>query len=448
MDLLPKLHFPSWSSITQFEIPLNENRKCAVNFNKETGVYWLQLEVHEHRLLILEQDRLFNVTCDRVNDGTVSGAIGSGLNGFAGDQRLLDATNGTVEISSSLDPEVDFDLSLFPVNSNEVEVFNNTIGPSNEHDVSYGKSYDLKISIKNPDDAIVYGKLFRAHSCFATGVDVSVELVNSHGCTIDKHLLSDFVYEKGTAKARIPSMFNFPESKTMKLECSVAICREEFECKPNCDLKLDDPLEGEDAELLAVLKGTPGSVVEEVSGEEPIRISGIKIGVAQAKASTKVHVLDRRELPKPEASPDTSNFSKECYTPNDLLIMYKLCIGLCFIFFTGCCCNILFCCVCKTGKNKHQKRSAMPNKSHGSFATTNDLWISEPRGKPSMDESGFVSYGEPQYGDMRRSSLNSYASVKQRSTRYHDNLPSQFRMNSSYESPAHNGFISRPQGKN
>ena len=80
--------------------------------------------------------------------------------------------------SSSLDPEVDFDLSLFPVNSNEVEVFNNTIGPSNEHDVSYGKSYDLKISIKNPDDAIVYGKLFRAHSCFATGVDVSVEVKN------------------------------------------------------------------------------------------------------------------------------------------------------------------------------------------------------------------------------------------------------------------------------
>ena len=54
--------------------------------------------MHEHRLLILEQDRLFNVTCDRVNDGTVSGAIGSGLNGFAGDQRLLDATNGTVEM--------------------------------------------------------------------------------------------------------------------------------------------------------------------------------------------------------------------------------------------------------------------------------------------------------------------------------------------------------------
>ena len=55
--------------------------------------------------------------------------------------------------------------------------------------------------------------------------------------------------------------------------------------------------------MLAVLKGTPGSVVEEVSGEEPTRISATKIGVAQAKASTKVHVLDRRELPKPEASP-------------------------------------------------------------------------------------------------------------------------------------------------
>ena len=47
-------------------IPLwGEGNRCGIRFDQETGLFSADIEVHEHRMLILEQDRVFHVTCDK-----------------------------------------------------------------------------------------------------------------------------------------------------------------------------------------------------------------------------------------------------------------------------------------------------------------------------------------------------------------------------------------------
>lgn len=61
-------------------------------------------------------------------------------------------------------------------------------------------------------------------------------------------------------------------------------------------------------------------------------------------------------------------------TPADVLLLYKVCIGLCFLFVLGCCCNIIFCCMSSRSGSKSKKRAVSRSLPPTSF-NKNEFWI-------------------------------------------------------------------------
>lgn len=108
---------------------------------------------------------------------------------------------------------------------------------------------------------------------------------------MDKSLIENFVYQEKSASAKIPSMFRFIDSsKSVVFHCKVWLCDENEECKPNCVLKLDDPV-GEDPEVVSkLLRSTDSEEITGASGSAPIPNQ-------KNVASSLVHVLDQREVP-------------------------------------------------------------------------------------------------------------------------------------------------------
>uniref|UniRef100_A0A915DCC6 Uncharacterized protein n=1 Tax=Ditylenchus dipsaci TaxID=166011 RepID=A0A915DCC6_9BILA len=171
---------------------------------------------------------------------------------------------------------------------------------------------------------------------------------------------------------------------------------------------------------------------------------------------------------------DPGASSPGCIAPADMMLLYKLCIGLCFLFVLGCCCNIIFCCMSRNvgwspkhnNKKKQNKRLAIS--TTGSFqhqrpfsaltTTTstlnphghkNEYWIQDT-GREQNEPSFYSShYGElpvnttTDNGNNRRNSLTSYASVKQRGNRLQDSVhTTHFRLSNS----GSDGVSIRPYG--
>lgn len=100
------------------------------------------------------------------------------------------------------------------------------------HDVGYGQTYDLKVVLKSDGENAHYQDNFRVFNCFASsGTTTPVELIDERGCSVDKKILEEFAYDHGYAVGRIPSMFKFPKTPTMKLECAVKLCEAFDTCK-------------------------------------------------------------------------------------------------------------------------------------------------------------------------------------------------------------------------
>ncbi len=63
--------------------------------------------------------------------------------------------------------------------------------------------------------------------CFSfSDTNNTVQLVDDNGCA-DPKIVSPFTYDrtKGTAEAKIFSMFKFPESSRVHFQCDIIICR-------------------------------------------------------------------------------------------------------------------------------------------------------------------------------------------------------------------------------
>ncbi|CAH0555462.1 unnamed protein product [Brassicogethes aeneus] len=80
----------------------------------------------------------------------------------------------------------------------------------------YSRPYTLRAEISRPDGT--YG--FRVKSCFA------FNKLNS-SCPVNQDVISNFVYDesKGTADAQLRSMFRFPESSEVHLQCDIGLCK-------------------------------------------------------------------------------------------------------------------------------------------------------------------------------------------------------------------------------
>lgn len=121
---------------------------------------------------------------------------------------------------------------------------------------------------------------------------------------MDKHIIEDFVYSEKSAVARIPSMFYFAEdSKTVNFECSLKLCVLNEECKPNCVLKLDDPI-GEDPELVSKILRSSLSDNDEISSSGHLPTPQTRKNIA----STLIHVVERREIPTTTIPPSECEY--------------------------------------------------------------------------------------------------------------------------------------------
>ncbi|KAE9553867.1 hypothetical protein FO519_002908 [Halicephalobus sp. NKZ332] len=393
------------TSYTKLTIPLwSEGNKCGVRYDQDTNLYSVDVEVHEHRMLILEQDRIFHVTCDKKS---VSIKIGD-TDGEMLVSNFDDGANSTEQDTSFFgqsppNREVEFDLELIPVVSDEDPLLLKNIS---SHDVGYGQSYDMKALLKNEVDKDLYGKRFRVSHCTATADSIVVDLIDQMGCSIDKKIISNFEYGDGFAVARIPSMFKFPKSKTMKLECSLTLCEEFQICKPSCDRKLDDPIpEIKEAKMIAKLLGVEDDSVKSTVTDPMLMVNSSSSNVA----STIVHVLERREIPSKVDRIFTttgSPMTTECSYSNDVIFLYKVIFGLILLLLLGSFLNIICCCFrCKNSKKNSTNRNP--------GLVKNEFWISDSslnNRREYQKDDVFVPFNEVG----RRDSAASYASIKQR----------------------------------
>ncbi|KAI6207142.1 hypothetical protein M3Y94_00996100 [Aphelenchoides besseyi] len=351
--------------------------RCNVHFDRRSKKRSLRLEVHEHAILILDQDQYVNIECQ------ISTLIATTFTPLTSDEDTLEndvaAENNTdsgewLPTHRSVTKPVAFDVELIPAGQDcAVQI------------VSYGDAYDLRILLREPTQ-----RRFRVHSCVIRSETASVPLIGSNGCSQDKNLIGDFLYEKDSAKARIPTMFRFPDSNSIHFDCSLSLCPSNEECKPNCGVKLDDPL-AEDPELVSKLlrSSLPDAEDLSASGNAP------SIGARRSAttSSTLVHVIDHHEKPTETANPsirptETTNGDHvpisitgcRCDVPSDLVLLYKLCIGLSLLFAVGCLLNIFFCCLNARGRNSTKKRRSVPKTLAPSVLTRNSYWINDPLG--------------------------------------------------------------------
>uniref|UniRef100_A0A914Z185 ZP domain-containing protein n=1 Tax=Panagrolaimus superbus TaxID=310955 RepID=A0A914Z185_9BILA len=348
---------------------------------------------------------IFNVTCDKK-------AISLKIGDDEGDQIIQnDDFNSSEAIVSSansasiLFPRIEFNLELVP--SHDTVDDSKMFETLSDHDVGYGQSYFMNISFKSENDKAEYGDKFRVTHCVAEADDIAVELVDANGCSINKKLITDFVYKNGYATAKIPSMFRFPNSKTMKFECKLSICQEIQLCRASCDRKMDDPIaEVEDAEMIAQLLGMDDeSVQTAVTG--PMQSFVEK---STKSTSTIVHVLDRREIPLRNdvgiMKSGNGIFKTECVAPEEIKLLYAILFGLALALALSLVLNICCCLCCRKRKFKKEQRQKP-------YFVQNECWIT---GNPAADLTKDVNQvaALTKYLDERRPSVGSYATVKQR----------------------------------
>ena len=98
----------------------------------------------------------------------------------------------------------------------------------------HGNSYKLKIDIDNPD--YVYGMFIRNCIGFSAVNTTEVELIDEYGCPVDDSIIEPFEYSNSTnsISTKIKSMFKFPESNRVYIQCNALLCKNGCDFKPDC----------------------------------------------------------------------------------------------------------------------------------------------------------------------------------------------------------------------
>ncbi|XP_054275006.1 uncharacterized protein LOC128994455 [Macrosteles quadrilineatus] len=204
---------------------------CGVFVNNKTEERSLPIAVRIHRTLELADDKFYVITCGKA--------------GFK------NARNETSLVS----------LKLLADGHRVQEVY-------------YGRPYTLRADISRPDGT--YG--IRVKSCFAFSKrnrSIDDNLIDDRGCANNKNIISEFKYNEklGYADATIFSMFRFPESSELHLQCDIAVCKGACP-EVNCD-----------DELSPLARAQPKDIYSETPDEGTIM------------ASTTVFVLEPGEEP-------------------------------------------------------------------------------------------------------------------------------------------------------
>ncbi|GAB6027559.1 hypothetical protein CHUAL_001803 [Chamberlinius hualienensis] len=92
-------------------------------------------------------------------------------------------------------------------------------------EVVQGRQYILRVDQSQPDDQHQL-KIKKCYS-FSTSTEDRVDLTDDRGCPLDSNIMSVFKYneENGSTEAIIFSMFKFPNSLVVSVNCLVAVCQ-------------------------------------------------------------------------------------------------------------------------------------------------------------------------------------------------------------------------------
>lgn len=106
------------------------------------------------------------------------------------------------------------------------------------HDTSrrliHGNRYKLQVDISNPDPT--YGMYVRNCVAFSSTNSTEVDLINHNGCPVDENVISPFDYNvnsTSTVEATVKSMFKFPGTNRVFIQCAVLLC------KGGCNFNID-----------------------------------------------------------------------------------------------------------------------------------------------------------------------------------------------------------------
>jgi len=170
--------------------PKDHSSYCGVLYNNATEESNVALAVRAHRTLELAGDNFYVITCGR------SGWRDSATNESTTVRLLL--TNNGRKITEA----------------------------------TYGRDYELQAEMDAPSDK--YG--IKVRNCFAfSDKNSSVRLLNNNGCP-ERNVLTQFVFDstRGVSSSKLFSMFRFPDSNTVHLQCDILLCKKDDCEEPVC----------------------------------------------------------------------------------------------------------------------------------------------------------------------------------------------------------------------
>lgn len=142
----------------------------------------------------------------------------------------------TLELSGDLFYHIDCGKSRYKNTRNELSRVSLNFLDNNKKtsELVYGHQYTLRASVSNPDS--IYGLKVKSCISFASN-DTEVQLIDNNGCPKGK-FLSEFQYNKTShsAEAKLYSMFKFPNSNQIHVQCDIVLCRggcEQVTCPSN-----------------------------------------------------------------------------------------------------------------------------------------------------------------------------------------------------------------------
>ncbi|PAV74636.1 hypothetical protein WR25_25637 [Diploscapter pachys] len=362
------------TNVAVLKLPLDRNDKCGLKFDEDLGIFSTSIDIRQHGILILEDDKTINISC-----------------------RAPESKNETMKSRE--------DLQF------ELRILSNGISTRN---VRYSLPYTLQIRPK------VGTKLFsdRPFDTYQVGVctakslksNITVQLTDSFGCALYESIMGDFENRGNTSEATIPTMFRFPDADSIAFSCAITDC--EGVCGAR---KCRAPRESAEE----ILDRTTVSLDLEEHNFYVATIVVSNDNQAEKKESTTKNSIRSTTSPLSSESSTMLYPSPQCVQQSDMDLLYGICIFLSICSTIGFCMNILLCCLLRKKHHKdksqkclkyspnHYKKNKLPS-SLGQ-ACPQDFWIIEPK----VDQPYFE----------RRSSAGcpagAYASVKKPHIRPH-----------------------------
>ncbi|XP_060529447.1 uncharacterized protein LOC132703927 [Cylas formicarius] len=151
---------------------------CGLLINNRTQEKSLPVAVRVHKTLELADDKFYVITCGKAGPRNQSSPVS------------LNLLDGSRKVTRAV----------------------------------YSNPYTLRIETGKMDAS----NGFRVKNCFAFNkINTSVPLVDDRGCPSNGEGIGKFVYDDslGIADAKLRSMFKFPESSEVFLQCDVAFCK-------------------------------------------------------------------------------------------------------------------------------------------------------------------------------------------------------------------------------